>query len=285
MRGAPRVRAGPGAGPRRGGRVALAGNPSLRSVPSRVRSGPCTPTDNSALRLRSERPELAEGRRTGHRLGQRDDRSSRSDSPLRKTRLRSGCARLGSRPPRRRRKGSRPGARAAGRGGSPQHGSGTRAERVLSLDFARDTLSMVEGCAAGCGCAGVDLRQTPAGGRFRGVLIGEPCPPRRAAGHRAGASVPGLPDSARGASPRPAAAKRSLPGVLRGESVRSDRGGTAGRYSSSPKSPVSSGARGARGVISSVSTAGSSSALRTPSSFSRRAVTSTRLSSEPTARL
>ncbi len=78
-------------------------------------------------------------RQTAHRLGQRGDRSSRSHSPLRRTRLRSGCARLGSRPPRRGpgsrahpcRHGGRSGARAAGRGGRPRHGSGTRAERVL----------------------------------------------------------------------------------------------------------------------------------------------------------
>ena len=68
-----------------------------------------------------------------------------------------------------------------------------------------------EPCAAGCGCAGVDLRHTPAGGRYVRVLIGEPCPPRRSEGHRAGASVPGRPDSARGASPRPATSRSGAP--------------------------------------------------------------------------
>ena len=68
-----------------------------------------------------------------------------------------------------------------------------------------------EPCAAGCGFAGVVLRHTPGGGRFVAVLIGQPCPPRRSAGHRAGASVPGLPDSARGASPRPAAWRSGAP--------------------------------------------------------------------------
>ncbi len=48
-------------------------------------------------------------RRTVRRLGQREGRSARSNSPLRNPRLRSGCARLGSRP-RRRGPGSRAGA-------------------------------------------------------------------------------------------------------------------------------------------------------------------------------
>ena len=116
----PTCRAVRAPGPRRRGRGALAGNPRCARYPA------------APQRARQADRQL---RRTVHRLGQRDDRSPRSDSPLRKARLRSGCARLGSRPPPRG-PGSRPrrgrsGARAAGRGGRPRHGSGTRAERVL----------------------------------------------------------------------------------------------------------------------------------------------------------
>ena len=178
-------------GPRRCGRVALAGNSSLRSVPSRVRSGPRVPTDTS------DGPATAWGNAT----------TEAREAIARCGRLGSARVALGSAHGRRS-EGPAPGDPdvawwpvGGSRGGPWRPPASTDPERERS-----------EPCAAGCGFAGVVLRHTPAGGRYVGVLIGQPCPPRRSAGHRAGASVPGRPDSARGASPRPAAPGRGSPG-------------------------------------------------------------------------
>ena len=79
-------------------------------------------------------------------------------------------------------------------GGAPAAGRGLARRAVEAARVSDPERERSEACAAGCRCAGVDLRRTPAGGRYVGVLIGEPCPPRGSEGHRAGASVPGRPD-------------------------------------------------------------------------------------------